>query len=218
VVYLSLIGKEGFRKTALICMERAEYCKKALRAVKGVEVLSGPTFNEFTVLLPGAADGQAAAKLPAWVWHGLALSAGLLLCFSRTLWSYATITEVYALNLLLIALILLFLFRWRRLPSKPAVRSVTTRVKTVQPAGRAFGMPEHGPSSAVSNFPAAGRGRHGLFPECAAGGGRLQVLAHGARIRVNHLARLVIAHVQRRRRGDHRVAMNHHPLGQVTLP
>jgi tetratricopeptide (TPR) repeat protein len=43
-----------------------------------------------------------------------ALGAGLLMTFSRTLWSYATITEVYALNTLLILLIFFLMLRWRR--------------------------------------------------------------------------------------------------------
>ena len=43
-----------------------------------------------------------------------ALGAGLLMTFSRTLWSYATITEVYALNTLLILVILFLMLRWRR--------------------------------------------------------------------------------------------------------
>jgi tetratricopeptide (TPR) repeat protein len=43
-----------------------------------------------------------------------ALGAGLLLAFSRTLWSYATITEVYALNTLLILVICFLMLRWRR--------------------------------------------------------------------------------------------------------
>jgi tetratricopeptide (TPR) repeat protein len=43
-----------------------------------------------------------------------ALGAGLLMAFSRTLWSYATITEVYALNALLILVILFLMLRWRR--------------------------------------------------------------------------------------------------------
>jgi hypothetical protein len=42
------------------------------------------------------------------------LGAGLLMTFSRTLWSYATITEVYALNTLLILVILFLMLRWRR--------------------------------------------------------------------------------------------------------
>jgi hypothetical protein len=43
-----------------------------------------------------------------------ALGAGLLIAFSRTLWSYATITEVYALNALLITVIFFLMLRWRR--------------------------------------------------------------------------------------------------------
>jgi len=43
------------------------------------------------------------------------LASGLLLAFSRTLWAYATIAEVYTLNTVLIAGIFLLMFRWRRL-------------------------------------------------------------------------------------------------------
>ena len=42
------------------------------------------------------------------------LAAGLLFAFSRTLWAYATIAEVYTLNTLLIVVIVLLMFRWRR--------------------------------------------------------------------------------------------------------
>jgi tetratricopeptide (TPR) repeat protein len=43
-----------------------------------------------------------------------ALGAGSLMAVSRTLWSYATITEVYALNTLLILVIFFLMLRWRR--------------------------------------------------------------------------------------------------------
>ena len=43
-----------------------------------------------------------------------AAGAGLLMAFSRTLWSYATITEVYALNALLILLVFFLMVSWRR--------------------------------------------------------------------------------------------------------
>jgi hypothetical protein len=42
-----------------------------------------------------------------------ALVAALLLAFSRTFWSFATIAEVYTLNTWLILLVFYFLFRWR---------------------------------------------------------------------------------------------------------
>lgn len=41
------------------------------------------------------------------------LVAALLLAFSRTFWSFATVAEVYTLNTLLIIVIFYFLFRWR---------------------------------------------------------------------------------------------------------
>ncbi len=56
VIYLSLIGKEGFRNTALINLERSEYMKRALREIPGVEIKEGPTFNEFTIALPVKAE------------------------------------------------------------------------------------------------------------------------------------------------------------------
>ena len=43
-----------------------------------------------------------------------AVTGGLLFACSRTLWSYATIAEVYTLNSLLILMIFLLLLRWRR--------------------------------------------------------------------------------------------------------
>ena len=43
-----------------------------------------------------------------------AFAAGLLMAFSRTLWSYGTITEVYALNALLILIVFFLVGRWRR--------------------------------------------------------------------------------------------------------
>src|SRR5437763_1065339 len=43
-----------------------------------------------------------------------AVGAGLLTAFSRTLWAYATITEVYPLNALLILLVFFLVVRWRR--------------------------------------------------------------------------------------------------------
>jgi tetratricopeptide (TPR) repeat protein len=42
------------------------------------------------------------------------LVSGLLLAFSRTLWSYATLAEVYTLNCFLILSIFLLMFHWRR--------------------------------------------------------------------------------------------------------
>ncbi len=43
-----------------------------------------------------------------------AAASGLLMAFSRTLWSYATVTEVYTLNTLLITVVIFCMLRWRR--------------------------------------------------------------------------------------------------------
>jgi len=55
------------------------------------------------------------SKAPGLLVFAPAVGAGLLIAFSRTLWAYATITEVYALNALLILLVFFLVVRWRRL-------------------------------------------------------------------------------------------------------
>ena len=57
IIYLSSLGKEGFRELARLNHAKAEFAKNRLGKIKGVEVKrSSPTFNEFTVLLPKNAD------------------------------------------------------------------------------------------------------------------------------------------------------------------
>ncbi len=53
LIYMCLLGKEGFRETARHCHSKAEYLKSQLTFS---EILNdGPTFNEFVVRLPKAA-------------------------------------------------------------------------------------------------------------------------------------------------------------------
>ena len=57
IIYLSSLGKEGFRELAELNHDKAEFAKGCLDKIKGVEVKrSSPTFNEFTVLLPKDAE------------------------------------------------------------------------------------------------------------------------------------------------------------------
>src|SRR5207249_766981 len=58
--------------------------------------------------------GKDTSLTDGWLTLASAISCGLLLTFSRTLWSYATIAEVYTLNSLLILTILFLMLRWRR--------------------------------------------------------------------------------------------------------
>lgn len=58
LIYLSWLGKHGFRELANTCAQKAEYAKTRLGAIPGVEVKkSAPTFNEFTLSLPCEASG-----------------------------------------------------------------------------------------------------------------------------------------------------------------
>jgi glycine dehydrogenase subunit 1 len=51
-IYLSLLGTEGLREVAQLCLDKANYAKKRLKAIRNVEVMeSSPTFHEFTVRL-----------------------------------------------------------------------------------------------------------------------------------------------------------------------
>jgi len=52
-VHLSLLGPEGLKNVAKLCLAKAQYAKQRFSEIPGVEVMtSSPTFNEFTVRLP----------------------------------------------------------------------------------------------------------------------------------------------------------------------
>ena len=53
LVYMTLVGKDGFHSLAQVCLDKTEYAKQQIEKIKGVEVKrSSPTFNEFVVKLP----------------------------------------------------------------------------------------------------------------------------------------------------------------------
>jgi len=53
IIYLSLVGKEGFADLGLQCMDRASYAWEKLTAIDGVEpAFNRSFFNEFAVRLP----------------------------------------------------------------------------------------------------------------------------------------------------------------------
>jgi hypothetical protein len=72
-----------------------------------------------------------------------AVAAGLLMAFSRTLWSYATIAEVYTLNTLLILIVFFLMLRWRRCviaERKDAGSMVTKHDHWLYAAAAVFGL------------------------------------------------------------------------------
>jgi glycine dehydrogenase subunit 1 len=63
LVYMTLLGKNGLRKVAELCMNKAHYALEKLTAIPGIErVGSSPFFNEFVVRLPCDA-GEIAGRL-----------------------------------------------------------------------------------------------------------------------------------------------------------
>ncbi|MEK6303403.1 MAG: DUF2723 domain-containing protein [Acidobacteriota bacterium] len=91
------------------------------------------------------ATRSQATPLPDTVALVACLAAGLLLAFSRTLWAYATIAEVYTLNTLLIAGVFLLMFHWRRvvLSSRSEPRPanpVTKHDRWLNAAAALFGL------------------------------------------------------------------------------
>ena len=53
VIFMSLAGKDGLRQMAQLCLDKAEYARRRLADVRGVEVFrEAPSFNEFVVRLP----------------------------------------------------------------------------------------------------------------------------------------------------------------------
>ena len=64
IIYLSLIGREGFLDVGRQCMDRASYAWHKLTAIKGVEPLFNRRFfNEFAVRLPKDASSVVSALL-----------------------------------------------------------------------------------------------------------------------------------------------------------
>jgi glycine dehydrogenase subunit 1 len=62
-IFLSLIGKQGLKLMAQLCVDKAHYAKERFKAIPGVKVMeSSPTFNEFTVKLPIDA-GECAGRM-----------------------------------------------------------------------------------------------------------------------------------------------------------
>lgn len=72
LIYLASLGREGFAELARLNYDKAEYAKVVLGAVKGVKVVNhAPTFNEFTLALPTAADVVVERLLDAGIAAGV---------------------------------------------------------------------------------------------------------------------------------------------------
>ena len=76
LIFLTSLGKEGFRELAVLNRDKAEYAKTRLSAIDGVTVVNaGPTFNEFTLCLPKNADEVVTRLLAQGIAAGLPLGS-----------------------------------------------------------------------------------------------------------------------------------------------
>lgn len=74
LIFLSAIGLTGLADLARLNRDKAEYAKARLAEIPGVSVLkSAPTFNEFTLFLPRAADTVVAELLAKGIAAGVPL-------------------------------------------------------------------------------------------------------------------------------------------------
>ncbi len=69
-----------------------------------------------------------------------AVMAGMLFAFSRTLWTYATIAEVYTLNTLLIVVIFWLVIGWRREALNSRANQLEVSYRKLYTAALAFGL------------------------------------------------------------------------------
>lgn len=65
LIYISLLGPQGLKKTAQTSIERAHYAANRLKRIPGAQVINAPFANEFTIRLPMAADKIVSQLLEA---------------------------------------------------------------------------------------------------------------------------------------------------------
>ena len=132
----SVAQRVNFASALFAALAAAAICLAALEIFHsqqetGSEAAASKTRKRKGAAKPGM-QSDAGAEIPGgWELALPALFAGLMSCTSRTLWAYATVAEVYSLNTLLIALVVLFMLRWRRL-------MIAERRDTPTPDGAGF--------------------------------------------------------------------------------
>ena len=74
-IYMSLMGPQGIRETALDCHRKANALRQRLLQVEGVsELFAGPTFHEFALKLPVPAAGLVEQMMQQGILAGLNLA------------------------------------------------------------------------------------------------------------------------------------------------
>lgn len=95
--------------------------KRAKSTTKEADSYTEPAANPIAIFVP-------------------AILAGLLFAFSRTLWAYATIAEVYTLNAFLMVTIIWLMMRWRRGAIEAKATRTPVRDRNLYLAALVFGL------------------------------------------------------------------------------
>ena len=102
LIFLSVVGKEGFADLARLNYDKAGYAREVLATVRGVSLLTdGPTFNEFTLTLPQDAEHVAERLLVKGIAAGIPLGGhypGMKRCLTVTVTEKRTREEIDALG------------------------------------------------------------------------------------------------------------------------
>jgi glycine dehydrogenase subunit 1 len=74
VVYLSLLGKNGFKKLGLLNLQKAEGLKSLLKDIRAINLIEGETFNEFPVRVKSDAPAVVEKMLAKGIMPGIPAS------------------------------------------------------------------------------------------------------------------------------------------------
>jgi len=72
-IYMSTLGKNGLRKVAELCTQKAHYLAKAIDSIDGYSVETKTFFNEFMIQVPGSAENLVAKAAEAGFFIGVSL-------------------------------------------------------------------------------------------------------------------------------------------------
>ncbi|MCF7824200.1 MAG: aminomethyl-transferring glycine dehydrogenase subunit GcvPA [Candidatus Marinimicrobia bacterium] len=73
-IYMSTLGKNGLRRVAELCTQKAHYLAEGIAAIKGYKLETRHFFNEFVIEVPGPAKDLIRAATQAGFFAGVALS------------------------------------------------------------------------------------------------------------------------------------------------
>lgn len=151
VPFGSVAARVNFASAIFAALAAGVLALVAAEAIGGARAGSRARKTHLDAAAARARGGSSASPAIA------AVAAGLAFATSRTLWNYATVAEVYTLNILAMLVTLLIVLRWRR-GSRSARRASAARIDAPAAAHDATNS-AHGAIHAPHDAPAASDAR-----------------------------------------------------------